>query len=272
MAESKPVIVGAPLSPQLLRTIGALQEYPPAPVDFDPAGAWVNTYRIFACGGYVRDGNKNVGVLRLERAPGSTRGQFTLRIHQRIVNDTGHTHFLQAELTCQNDEFATLAKWRLRSWFVDTEGQKLPGLEMEQTGEAGPGGALIRCGNSELRRQTSRPLTSDWSLFEAIQRRALSSEPSQEFDLLEGLSTLRQRHRIRYRGQYQASALRPSHLHWFQQLGRGVLPYEYWLDDKHRLVTAVTLARAYILDDQADQLVDQHLKEILERNKRRRNA
>lgn len=36
-------------------------------------------------------------------------------------------------------------------------------------------------------------------------------------------------------------------LHYFRQFGQGMLPYEYFLDDSHRLVLVVSGYRAYIL-------------------------
>ena len=36
--------------------------------------------------------------------------------------------------------------------------------------------------------------------------------------------------------------------HLFHQVGRGVLPYEWWLDEAHRLVLVVTGYRTYILE------------------------
>ena len=38
----------------------------------------------------------------------------------------------------------------------------------------------------------------------------------------------------------------------FSQIGHGILPYEYWLDDRHRLQVVITHSRAYILDDGAE--------------------
>ena len=70
--------------------------------------------------------------------------------------------------------------------------------------------------------------------------------------MLEGFSILRPGHRLSYRGTYPLEFGGVGELHWFQQIGEGALPYEYWVDGAHRVVMAVTLARAYILDDEAE--------------------
>ena len=46
----------------------------------------------------------------------------------------------------------------------------------------------------------------------------------------------------------------------FEQIGHGILPYEYWLDKNHRLVIAVTGPRAYILDDNAGEKFEKFAK------------
>ena len=41
---------------------------------------------------------------------------------------------------------------------------------------------------------------------------------------------------------------RQVRLHGFRQIGRGILPTHYWLDDEHRLIAAAGALRAFIWD------------------------
>ena len=34
----------------------------------------------------------------------------------------------------------------------------------------------------------------------------------------------------------------------FAQFGTGILPYEYWLDNRHRLLAVISMNKAYVLD------------------------
>jgi len=98
--------------------------------------------------------------------------------------------------------------------------------------------------------------TADWCLFEALQRWPFRRGESPAFDVLEGLSVHRPGHRVTYRGPETIERNgKPLKLHRFSQLGQGMLPYEYWLDDDRRLLLAVTLSRVYILDPQAESKV-----------------
>ena len=91
------------------------------------------------------------------------------------------------------------------------------------------------------------------------------------FDLLEGLRLSKPRHRLFYRGVYPIKMDgRDIPLHCFVQLGRGILPYEYWLDDRNRLLAAVSMNKAYILDEKAEQIIGREAKEARKSYQRKR--
>ena len=260
-------IVGVPMTPELLTRIGGLTEFPPTPKEFQPDGEWVNTYRIHTCHGYFESGNEDKGVLRVERVAGASADAFTLKLRQKIVNHDGRTHLVDAEAKCRNNMLASLVEWKLTSRFADFEGNPIPGLDGDETGSAGSGGVAITTGASTLEHRTPRPVTADWCLFEAVQRLAYERDTSPPFDFLEGLRLIREEHRLSYRGVYAWKGKPPS-LHWFHQIGHGVLPYEYWLDDRHRLLAVATLARAYVLDDNAEGILGSGFEGIRERKAR----
>ena len=260
-------IVGSPMTPDLMSRIGGLDEFPVPADGFDPAGAWVHTYRVHTCHGYFEGGNVDRGLLRIERLPGDGE-TFRLKIHYKIVNDEGRTNLVDAVAECRQDAPASLIAWQLSSKFVDLEGERIAGLGCEESGTVNASGVEMRLGESILRRPASRSVTADWCLLEAVQRMPFTSGPSDPVDVLEGLRVVREEHRLSYRGRYRWMGQPPAP-HWFQQIGFGVLPYEYWLDDDHRLLAVATHARAYILDPHANQRVERRFQEIYARKSRR---
>ncbi|MCP5116694.1 MAG: hypothetical protein GY953_38190 [bacterium] len=184
------------------------------------------------------------------------------------MNDEGRTNLVDAIVECRADRLASPVSWKLSSRFVDLEGETIPGLSASESGRAVEGGVVMRLGEDELTHNSARPLTGDWCLFEAIGRQPFEQADSGSFDVLEGLRLPRDEHRLGYRGRYKWKGT-PAVLHWFQQIGYGVLPYEYWLDDDHRLLAVATHARAYILDEKANQRVEQRFRQIYERKTRR---
>ncbi|MGD8240129.1 MAG: hypothetical protein PVH68_16360, partial [Armatimonadota bacterium] len=131
----------------------------------------------------------------------------------------------------------------------------------------------VRTQGKSVRRPGSRRLSADWCMFEAVQRLPFASGPALVLDMLEGMSVLREGHRLSYAGVERA-ALSGGELalHRFHALGHGLLPYEYWVDDRHRLVMAVMGARAYVLDDSAQEAFKQRVEGSRAYQQRRQQA
>jgi len=252
-------IVGSPLTPTLLDELGALSKSPPSSEDFKPDGNWVNTYRIWTCHGYRESGNENVGFLRIKRLINSQRS-LTLEIHQEVLQADAFVNIIEATIDCRNNQLASPIQWKVSSRFVGADGKNISGLSNNNNGTA----------TDEMGR-----MTGDWCLFEAVQRLKISKETVLAFDMLEGLSLLKKDQRLSYRGLYTTKIGGENiPLHCFVQLGSGILPCEYWLDDHHRLLAVTSMNKAYILDEQAEkitrQIVEKERKSYEKRKKTQR--
>jgi hypothetical protein len=243
-------MVKHPLTPAMLTEMGVLDETPLIGGDFDPASAWRREYKVWTCYGYREQSNRDQGVLRLARS-GEGRG-LRLAVDQSLVMDPKKDkceHLLSADVLCRSDQLATPTRWTLNSTFTGgIEGQQPSDMDHSETAELRGDTLRVRIGDRSFDRPASRSFTADWCLFEALGRLPLSDDTALEFDLLEGLTVWKPGQRLSYRGKLAVSwgGERPS-LHCFQQLGMGVWPYEFWLDDAHRLVMVITGVRVYIL-------------------------
>ena len=242
----KRTIVGYPLVPDLLGDLNLLQGFPETPADFDPNGQWTNTYRIMTCHGYREEGNEDIGLLRLSKSP-DTDDTFRLQVDREIVNDEHRLHKYAAEIICRKDLSASPVSWRLSNQFT-APNQSEP-RTLEETGKANGTTAEITINNRTRIASGANPITADWCLFEAVQRLPFESSTSLVVDILEGLSVHKYNQHLSYRGLYTRA---DNSLQWFHQIGHGVLPYEYWLDNHHRLQMVTTGARTYILSDDAE--------------------
>jgi len=255
----KRTFVGYPLSPDLLGEMNLLQQFPQTPADFDPNDRWTNTYRIMTCHGYREDGNEDIGLLSISKSP-DTNDTFRLTVDQEIVNDEHRIHKYAAEIVCRRDISASPASWKLSNRSVAIN-QRSPQI-LEETGKARGTTAEITVRNRTRAIHGANPITADWCLFEAVQRLPVESSTSFAVDILEGLTAHKFNQRLTYRGAYTRKENQPA-LHWFHQIGHGVLPYDYWLDDHHRLLMVATGARTYILADDAEKrLTQQKAREL----------
>ena len=241
----KRTIVGSPLTPDTLEELGAIREFPPPSGDFAPAADWGHTYRIWTCHGYRESGNDNVGYLRIRRTAGSGN-HFALNVYRKVVQMDALVHILEARVRCRKNPLASPAAWGLESRFVDANNNELPELR-----------------NKEHHNVTGRvDTTSDWCLFEAVQRLAFDRQTSLNFRLLEGLNISKPEQHLSYRGAYPTEIPGADRLHCFVQLGSGILPTEYWLDDSHRLLAVISMNKAYIFDPESAKTMERQIEYV----------
>jgi len=255
MAKKQRTIVGSPLTPTLLKELDALNKLPFTPEDFKPDGNWVSTYRIWTCHGYQESGNQNVGFLRIERIGGSDE-TFVLNVRQEVVQTDAITHIIDGKIKCSNNQLASPVEWKLKSEFIGADGKYI---------------SELRSGDNSIATERAERTTGDWCLFEVVQRLALDAQISFSFDLLEGMSLKKPDHRLSYRGVtlLKADGI-DIPLHCFVQLGSGILPNEYWLDSRRRLLFVTSMNKAYILDGQAEQIIGREVEESRKSYQRKR--
>ncbi len=255
MAKTR-IIVGSPLTPAMLKSMNVLGDFPPPPGDFSPWGDWTHHYRILTCHGYTNDGNDNNGMLTIKRSVDKVENAIRFDITQRIVNDEAIVNIIEAHVICVPDILSSPSSWEITSHFIASDGKPTPQLTTQQSVRISGGAMVIQTAGRTIKRKVKTPVTSDWTFFDAIQRYALSKRlmPA-TFTMLEGLSLIKPNQRIAY---HSRTVLDGATLTRYSQTGDGILPYDYWLDERYRLVLAVTGARAYILDDNAAQAVAKH--------------
>jgi hypothetical protein len=234
---------GKPLTIQALKEYGAFEGFT-APGSFDPAAAWTHTYRIWLVGG-GRDRDR--GSLRIARgAP--VNGSLALDVALTVKQAAGTTQDTKAKVECRADPLCTPVSWEIASVLLDGDGQPIEATKMEQRAAVGSKGIEVTTGDVTSLRRVPRPFTSNWSLFDAVQRLPGEQTKPLEFALLEDLELVKKGQRLSFREQIEfdfgggAQTLRGYH-----QIGEGILPYHYWVDEHGRLLVAISGVRAYIL-------------------------
>ncbi|MFQ6130725.1 MAG: hypothetical protein ACE5R4_01695 [Armatimonadota bacterium] len=235
-----------PLTIPALREYGALDAFS-APGSFDPGGEWTHTYRIWLVGSR---GRREMGSLRLERTAGGDA--VVLDVAQSVKQATGSVHETNARIQCRPNQLCSPLSWRIESVLLDADGRPLETTRVEQTAAVHDGAIEIVHGDTSSVRKVPRAFTSNWSLFEAVQRLPGAKTRPLRFALLEDLDLLKKGQRLSFQEtatfELGGKALR---LDGYHQTGRGVLPYHYWVDEHRRLLVAISGIRAYILDSTA---------------------
>jgi hypothetical protein len=233
-----------PLSLEALREYGAFEGFQ-APGAFDPEGTWTHTYRIWLVG-TGRDHDR--GSLRIERgAPAN--GSTTLDVALTVRQAAGTTQDTKAKVECRTDPLCTPTSWQMSSMILDAQGQPIEATKVEQSAIVGSEGVEVTTGDVTSLRKVPRPFTSNWSLFDAVQRLPGEAAKPLQFTLLEDLELVKRGQRLSFRETVEFDFGGGAQvLHGYDQVGEGILPYHYWVDEHSRLLVVISGIRAYILD------------------------
>ena len=248
-----------PLTLDVLKRLGALDKYLVAPSGaFDPNGAWEQTWLIWL----VASGANACGSLRIKRTPEAGNRSVSLDVAQEVCL-AGSTHRVTARLLCGLDPLTAPRSWELESVLMDLNGKPLAGTQEAERAKVVGDKIEVTTGNKALQRDAPGIFTSNWCLFDALQRLPASESSLPEFTLLEDLDLRKEGQRVTRNGAADIElGAQKVRLHGFQHVGHGVLPWQYWLDGQNRLLAAISGIRAYLYCPQAAR----HVSELAARS------
>lgn len=214
---------------------------------FDPQGAWEHHYTALVLGPArlaAGDHPHPQGSLRLRRTPAG-EGRFTLEVEQRIGSRAGSCLVTQAKIDCTADQLATPRAWELHTR-IEAAGTPVAETAVDETGVARDG-AIVRKGKVERTLSVTGPFTCNWALMEAVQRLPFEGGSPLAFELIEDLDLRKPEQRLMPVGPVTlALAAGSVRLHGFRQIGRGIHPTHFWLDDAHRLIAVSGSLRGFL--------------------------
>ena len=175
-----------------------------------------------------------------------------LRVESLVVHGNGGQQ-TTATIQCASDALSTPRWWKLESVMRDTAGQEIASTRVVHQATVKGGAIEATLSGRKHSSKTPLPFTSNWSLFDAVQRMGAKAGEPLRFALLEDLDLLKPN---------QVLSTAPSQtveiaggkqlaLAAYERIGEGVLPYRYWLDDQHRLLFVLSGPRSYLYDPDA---------------------
>jgi len=252
-----------PCSAFALASYGQLKT--PLPTSpFDAAGAWRQSYFIWMTGGTWQCYR---GILTCERKA-KEDGTVALRVNQQFLADRMRSvHDMTATILCRDDALGTPLSWELRSRMFDVKtGKDVADSNVEQAGKVTKRGIEVATNGVKTVHKISGAWTSNWSLFEAVQRLPRTAGPPTPFTLLEDLDMVKTHHRLFHRGEETLTfADTDVQATRYDQIGRGCLPQVYYVDGNGRMILTHTALRAYILDPNAEETHKKKLAALVRR-------
>jgi hypothetical protein len=247
----------------------ALENFQPPTEAFDPADA----YDIWECS----QGNRKLGALRIERTPlDARRAKLDVRYRKAAAGGVQHA---EMGLECKADDLATPIRWRAQTCVHDTEDKPIEDTRLEETGEVGERALRVKVGKTTTRVPVKGRVAFAWGLLDAVQR--LSGEGMQplEFTLIDRLNhEVKPEQRLSFRAAPTVelggkriwreekqplevgTVYRPvparegaiaTALRAYNQTGHGILPIVYWVDERGRLLFALSGLIGYVFNAEA---------------------
>lgn len=250
-----------PLSLEFLRALGALEGFVAPAGRFDPNGEWEARYRL-----WMVQSSQGGGCLHLRRQPGDDGVR--LRVELAVAEVDGYLRRTQADLHCAADALCTPRAWQLSSQSIGFDGRTIPGTELSETGAIRDGVLEVRFGRRSRKQKLPGAATSNWSLFDVVQRLAGEKTRPLTLALLEEMDLVKPGQRLCFREMKDFElGGRKLRLCGYHQVGRGVLPWQYWVDEQGRLLLAFSGVRAWVRDPKASESMQERLDRARARQK-----
>ncbi len=226
---------------------------------FEAEGAWEHVYDVFPIYADLHLtgqawSRQHKGMLRLKRTPLPGEEAFRLEVESEVTFLgwlPTRTQRTTASVKCADDRLATPLSWELESVALSAEdGSPVALSHMRESGVREDGAVELVFEGGRRTLEVSSPLTSNWSLFDAVQRLPRGEAPGAEFEMLEDLRLRRAHQRLTAEDRTEVTMGGKSvPLYGFRQIGEGISPTHYWLDEQGRLLLAFGKMRAYIWHD-----------------------
>ena len=255
-------------------TLDALTRFQAPTGAFDPLGAWRNEYDVLTLASLRPTKRASpVGRLSIERKPdGANAHSLAVRLETPLPGK--HREVVTATLRCATDPLGTPVSWEVRSEMLTGEGHVVAGTRSSTRGDLASGSLRLRCGGSERRLAVSGRCAASWALFEAVQRLPRERTTELPFVLIDHFDQPKPNQVLAFRksatvelgGRVElkhatmrldrgvvrkpvktVSAAQLVRLHAYEQLGEGILPITYWVDDREQLLFVFSGLEGYVL-------------------------
>ena len=258
---------GRPLTLEALKAYGALRGFAPPAGEFDPAGPWQHTYRLWLVGSPM---HRYRGFVEVQRGARNSDGTVDLEVRRHLLmSQHPALHETTVTLKCATDALCTPRSWKLRAETCDIHGKPIAVSRVVESASVKDGAIEVTRGGRRFARRVPTPMTSDVSLFDAVQRLPRDKTRPMRFALLQDMDEVKADQRLSYRERVRFEIGKQAlALDCYQQIGRGILPYRYYVDGQGRLLLAISGTRAYILDPKVGEQHEKSLHVLRRRTRR----
>ncbi len=222
-----------------------LEGFEPPVEPWDPQADGRLTYGIYT----LAMRGARLGTLGMSRRSLGD-GTVSLTVDYDKAVPGNHRQKMAAEIVCRTDAISTPLRWQFTSKTVAPGGKTIAGTRWTKSGRVVDGGLEMTDARSTRRVALPEAHTVNWALFDAVMRLPRRPFDPIHFALVDHFDQVKPAHRLSYRKTVdvvfpspaspktetgpasKAPRARPLRLHGYDQLGHGMVPWVWWVDDR----------------------------------------
>ena len=226
---------------------------PPAEQAFKPDGPWEHSWYVLNIDesdfSFKRPSPQ--GVLRITRGK-TAWGKFDLNIDMLTSKHQWKAfHHTTIQAQCKADLLASPVSWQLESVILDPYMRPFEETRVHQSGSLARGALTIKAANKR-KVWVPRNVAANYGMFDVVQRLAYDNFAPFCFCMLEDMDLVKVGQVLYKLDPLNVETSRGKMgLCGFLQIGTGILPYHYWLDESGRLILASGGLRAFVFNPNA---------------------
>ena len=224
-----------------------LGKYTPPEGTFVPGAAWTQTYGVYTLAGR-KPGGRRIGELELRRTVDG-RGGVAIHVHYDRSLTGGAQKTVGTIHTRVDDTLNQPGTWNFQTQLLDAAGKPIARTGQTKTGKIVAGVVQITDAAGTRQHKVPGRCAMNWGLFDAVQRLGGEKTKPLAFTLIDHFDQVKPEYTLSYRKMLDVPVgKRKIRLTAYDQLGRGNVPWVYWVDPRGRLLFVVAGLEAYMLE------------------------
>lgn len=231
-----PLTKGVVPSEEVRMLAGYLESYSPPEGTMGAPGGWTAVYDILkfeATPAYKKTSQTPMYNMVLGQVAITKRAASSVYEIKMAYQPTRSMESVNARISCSDSPLAALKNWEM-DWSCRGTGGEMSYTNREQGTVAADHFEVTSRGHAD-RFELKRPLACLWTLFDAVRHLPPRVGSVQNFDMYMDLSSLRRNQTLSFSGRGPvALATGLQKLNFYEQLGEGIEPIHYAVDDQQR--------------------------------------
>lgn len=219
--------------------------------------SWKASYLIWKNHGYTNDGNLIVGYLDLEQKS-LKNGKCEISFFEKRVHNGGKENIIEGNLITDASDFYKPLEWKLTSKFIGANGEVIPSLNFQQKTIVEDNQIIYLNNGKRVITDKKGELFHEFGLIRYLFDPGFATDKVDSFTFLENGLIIKPGHQISEASELNQT-LGERNFKCFLQIGYGINPIEYYVDENNLLCAAISCFNAKIYNSNAAEYYNEFI-------------